>query len=127
METLKPAFIAALCAALAVPAARQAALAVDAGESEARSFAAAGGPDLTADDQGENEKDLSLTREIRRALVSDTSLSTGAKNVKIISVDGKVALKGRVPSDYEKDRIEAAAVGIAGKGNVDSGLEVGKR
>jgi hyperosmotically inducible periplasmic protein len=48
----------------------------------------------TADQQKNNRSDLDLTRRIRRAIVADKSLSTSAHNVKIITQNGKVTLKG---------------------------------
>jgi hyperosmotically inducible periplasmic protein len=58
-------------------------------------------------------------------VVQDKSLSTYAHNVKIISQNGMVTLKGPVRSDQEKTAIEAKAEEIAGKNNnVTSELEV---
>jgi hyperosmotically inducible protein len=78
----------------------------------------------TADQQKANKADQETTRQIRRAVVQDKSLSTYARNVKIISQNGMVTLKGPVRSDQEKTAIEAKAAEIAGKNNVTSELEV---
>jgi hyperosmotically inducible protein len=78
----------------------------------------------TADQQKANKADQDTTRQIRRAVVQDKSLSTYAHNVKIISQNGMVTLKGPVRSDQEKSAIEAKAAEIAGKNNVTSELEV---
>jgi hyperosmotically inducible periplasmic protein len=78
----------------------------------------------TADQQKANKADQETTRQIRRAVVQDKSLSTYAHNVKIISQNGMVTLKGPVRSDQEKTAIEAKAAEIAGKNNVTSELEV---
>jgi hyperosmotically inducible protein len=79
---------------------------------------------LTAD-QGSNQKsDRDIMQGIRKAVVADTSLSTYAKNVKIISVNGKVTLKGPVRSDAESTSIENEAVQVAGAGNVTNQLSV---
>jgi hyperosmotically inducible protein len=78
----------------------------------------------TADQQKANKADQETTRQIRRAVVQDKSLSTYAHNVKIISQNGMVTLKGPVRSDQEKTAIEAKAAEIAGKNNVNSELEV---
>jgi osmotically-inducible protein OsmY len=78
----------------------------------------------TADQQKENRSDLELTKQIRRALLQDKSLSTHAHNVKIISKDGVVTLKGPVNSDVEKQAVESKAGEIAGSNKVISILEV---
>ena len=78
----------------------------------------------TADQQKMNPADRDLTKKIRMALHSDKSLSTYAHNVKIVSQDGKVTLKGPVRSDDEKASIEAKAAQIAGQGNVTNQLTV---
>lgn len=78
----------------------------------------------TADQQKENRSDRDLTKQIRRALVKDKSLSTYAHNVKIISRDGKVTLKGPVRSEGEKQAVEAKAIEVAGQGNVTNGIHV---
>jgi osmotically-inducible protein OsmY len=61
-----------------------------------------------------NGVDRELSKKIRQAIVADKSLSTYAHNVKIISRDGVVTLKGPVHSDVEKSTIEAKAAEIAG-------------
>ena len=65
-----------------------------------------------------------ITQQIRQDLMKDKSLSFTAKNVKIITIDGKVTLRGPVKSDAERSAIEAAARRVTG--NVDSQLEVSK-
>jgi hyperosmotically inducible protein len=78
----------------------------------------------TADQQMNNRSDLELTRQIRKALMNDKSLSSYAHNVKIIAQDGAVTLKGPVRSEEEKTAIEAKATEVAGNGKVTSQLEV---
>jgi osmotically-inducible protein OsmY len=78
----------------------------------------------TADQQKETQSDREMTRQIRRSIVQDKSLSTYAHNVKIISQNGMVTLKGPVRSDEEKTAVEAKAAEIAGKDKVTSQLEV---
>ncbi|MBY0544589.1 MAG: BON domain-containing protein [Gammaproteobacteria bacterium] len=70
------------------------------------------------------EPDRNMMRRIRKAVVDDTSLSTDAQNVKIISVNGHVTLKGPVSSSEEKRKIEAKAIAVAGKDNVANELSV---
>src|SRR5262249_31647559 len=68
----------------------------------------------TADQQKENNSDRELTRQVRRAIVSDKSLSTYAHNVKIIAQNGTVTLKGPVKSEAEKTAVEQKAADAAG-------------
>jgi osmotically-inducible protein OsmY len=72
--------------------------------------------------QSNQSSDLTITRNIRRALVKDKALSVEAHNVTIITKDGKVTLKGRVESVSEKQTVESAANNVAGVGNVDDQL-----
>jgi len=78
----------------------------------------------TADQQKMNTTDRNITKQIRSAIYKDKSLSTYAHNIKIISQDGKVTLKGPVRTDDEKTSIEAKAAAVVGEGNVTSQLEV---
>jgi len=80
--------------------------------------------EATADKQKENSTDRQLTQQIRKALVKDKSLSTYAHNVKVISQNGMVTLKGPVKSEEEKQAIEAKAAQIAGADKVTNQLEV---
>lgn len=82
----------------------------------------AGAP--TAEQQNNNRSDLEITRQIRRALVTDKSLSMYAHNVKIITQNGSVTLKGPVRSEEERQTVETKAVEVAGKANVKCELEV---
>jgi osmotically-inducible protein OsmY len=79
---------------------------------------------VTADQQKANTSDQDITKNIRRSIVSDKSLSTYAHNVKIITQNGSVTLKGPVQSDSEKQSIEAKAVAIAGADKVTDQLTV---
>jgi len=81
---------------------------------------------LTPTDQGTSESDRKLTQQIRQAVMKDGSLSFTAKNCKIITVNGKVTLRGVVNSAQERSSIEAAAKGIAGVNQVDNLLEIKK-
>jgi hyperosmotically inducible periplasmic protein len=82
------------------------------------------GTTLTPGDQSESQADRTLTQQIRKAVVADKSLSTTAKNIKIITNDGVVTLRGPVNNSHEKERIEAKAQQLAGVNNVDNQLEV---
>ena len=80
--------------------------------------------EATADQQKENRSDRDITRDIRRSITQDKSLSSYAHNVKIISQNGMVTLKGPVRSEDEKMAIEARAAAVVGKDKVTSQLEV---
>ena len=82
---------------------------------------------LTPMDQSNKPSDLKMTREIRRAIVKDRALSTDAKNIKIITIDGAVTLRGPVKTDEEKADIAAKAAQLAGDSNVHNELEVAGR
>lgn len=79
---------------------------------------------MTADQQSNAKSDVELTREIRRAVVKDSSLSTLAHNVKIVSVNGSVTLRGPVKTVEEKTVIASKAQAIAGADRVVNQLEV---
>ena len=78
----------------------------------------------TPGDQSENEADRTITQNIRQVITADDSLSTNAKNVKIITNDGTVTLRGPVKSEKEKAEIEAIAKQVAGVKRVDNQLEI---
>jgi osmotically-inducible protein OsmY len=82
------------------------------------------GDTLTSGDQSETEADRTLTQKIRQAVVGDDALSTTAQNVKIITINGMVTLRGPVKSDTERKEIAAKAEQIAGAGKVQNHLEV---
>jgi hyperosmotically inducible periplasmic protein len=69
---------------------------------------------VTADQQKTNAADTALTAKIRKAVLADKNLSTYAHNVKIISQNGTVTLKGPVHSDDEVKSIMAKATAEAG-------------
>jgi hyperosmotically inducible protein len=79
---------------------------------------------MTADQQKMNPADRNITKQIRSSIYKDKSLSTYAHNIKIITQDGKVTLKGPVRSDDEKANVEAKAAAVVGITNVTSLVEV---
>jgi len=78
----------------------------------------------TADQQKENRSDLEITRQIRKSITQDKGLSTYAKNVKIITQNGNVTLRGPVRSDEEKKSVEAKANDVAGPNHVKSEIQI---
>ncbi len=79
---------------------------------------------ITADQASQKKSDIELMQNIRKAIMEDASLSTTAKNVKIIAVDGRVTLKGPVNSDEERQSIHTKASDIAGMDNVVDRLSI---
>jgi len=71
-------------------------------------------PGATADQQSNRKSDIAITREIRKSVVADSSLSTYAHNVKIITRHGQVTLKGPVKSDDEKQAVASKAKAVVG-------------
>ena len=71
----------------------------------------------TADQQKDNRSD-------RQSIMNDKSLSTYAHNVKIITQNGQVTLKGPVRSEHEKRTVEIKATEVAGKNKVTSQLDI---
>jgi hyperosmotically inducible periplasmic protein len=78
----------------------------------------------TADQQKMNPSDRAITQKIRKAVIEDKSLSTYAHNIKIITQDGKVTLRGPVRSEDEKNNLQAKAVAVAGDASVTNQLEI---
>ena len=78
----------------------------------------------TADQQKDKRSDRDITQQIRQSIMKDKSLSTYAHNVKIITQNGQVTLKGPVRSEDEKKTVEAKATEVAGENKVASQLDV---
>jgi hyperosmotically inducible periplasmic protein len=79
---------------------------------------------VTPGDQGGSAADRELTANIRKAIVDDDSLSTNAHNVKIVTNNGVVTLRGPVKSESERATVVAKAQHVAGVKRVDNQLEV---
>ena len=107
-------------------------------EHEAGSILAAGSPSentqrnlrdrdgttLTPDDQKGDKKDLKITTTIRKSVVKDKSLSIDAQNVKIITSNRVVTLRGPVESTTESMKIEKIAKHTRGVIRIDNQLEI---
>src|SRR6185369_4824597 len=79
---------------------------------------------LTPGDQSSKPADVQITQQLRKAVVNDPNLSVNAQNVKIITVDGVVTLRGPVKNETEKEAIGAKASKIAGVTKVDNQIEL---
>ena len=82
------------------------------------------GDTVTPIDQSQAKADMELTQRIRQALMDDSTLSMTAQNIKVISQNGMVTLRGPVKDQAELDNIVAKAREIAGPTRVDNQLEI---
>lgn len=85
------------------------------------------GDTLTPLDQGSSELDREITRQIRKWVVvepGEDRFSTQAHNIKIVTRDGKVTLRGVVANEGEKKAIEKYARELGGVVTVDNQLAV---
>jgi osmotically-inducible protein OsmY len=78
----------------------------------------------TADNQTNAKSDRLTTQKIRKAIMADKDLSTYAHNVKIITVDGAVTLKGPVQSEEEKQKVASEAAGVVSADKITNELTV---
>lgn len=97
-----------------------------AADNTAKNERDASGDTKTSGDQSNKPEDIKVTAAIRRAVVADDSLTMTATNVKIITADGKVTLRGPVKTAAEKTKIGQIAKKEAGKMTVENMLEVKK-
>jgi osmotically-inducible protein OsmY len=82
------------------------------------------GETQTSGDQSNSSADLKITQAIRQALMKDSELSTTAKNIKIITDNGQVTLRGPVKNAQEKAKIDQLARSAAGGAKIDDQLDV---
>ena len=85
------------------------------------------GATLTPMDQSADPKDFKITQNIRQRIVADDSLGVTAHNIKVITIKGRVTLRGPVATTSERARIVNVAEQIAGTKNVTDELEVAVR
>jgi hyperosmotically inducible periplasmic protein len=78
----------------------------------------------TSGDQSNSSADLKITQAIRQALIKDDQLSTTAKNIKVITANGQVTLRGPVKTAQEKARVDQIAKSAAGGAQIDDQLDV---
>src|SRR5579862_8956878 len=82
--------------------------------------------EVTADQQTAGGVDAEITRQIRQELMADKQLSTYAQNVKIITLNGRVTLKGPVRSREEESAILKYARSAPGVSRVTDKLEIAR-
>jgi hyperosmotically inducible periplasmic protein len=78
----------------------------------------------TSGDQSNSSADLKITQAIRQALMKDGELSTTAKNIKVITENGQVTLRGPVKTAQEKARVDQLAKSAAGGAPIVDQLDV---
>ena len=79
---------------------------------------------VTAGDQANAKSDLTVTQAIRAAVGADRALYVNADDVKIISANGVVTLRGSVGSAYQKASIGLTAQRVAGVSCVNNELDI---
>jgi osmotically-inducible protein OsmY len=82
------------------------------------------GETQTSGDQSNSSADLKTTQAIRQALMKDPALSATAKNIKVITANGHVTLRGPVNTAQEKAKIDQFAKSAAGGAEIENELEV---
>jgi hyperosmotically inducible protein len=82
------------------------------------------GETKTSGDQSNGSADLKTTQAIRQALMKDGELSMTAKNIKVITANGHVTLRGPVKTAQEKAKIDQLAKSAAGGAQIDNQLDV---
>jgi osmotically-inducible protein OsmY len=97
--------------------------ATSASENTERNARDKGNTTLTPEDQKETKKDIKITSKIRKTVVRDKSLSIDAQNVKIITRNGVVTLRGPVASEAEKIKLQQIVQQTKGVVQVDNQLE----
>lgn len=82
------------------------------------------GETQTSGDQSNSSADLKTTQAIRQALMKDGELSMTAKNIKVITTNGHVTLRGPVKTSQEKAKVGQLAKSAAGGAQIEDQLEV---
>jgi osmotically-inducible protein OsmY len=82
------------------------------------------GETKTSGDQSNSSADLKTTQAIRQALMKDGELSMTAKNIKVITANGHVTLRGPVNTAQEKAKIDQLAKSAAGGAQIENQLDV---
>jgi osmotically-inducible protein OsmY len=70
---------------------------------------------------------LKITQAVRRALMNDGELSTTAKNIKVITANGQVTLRGPVNNAQEKAKVDQIARSAASGAQIVDQLDVVKQ
>lgn len=106
-----------LCLTLSVPAAYAQSTAPDNSQQNQNQT-------TTAQSQSSRKADRMTTAQARKAVIADKNLSLDAHNVKIVTRNGMVTLKGPVASDAEKQQVATDIESIVSADKVDNQLTV---
>ncbi len=79
---------------------------------------------LTPLNQGNSTADIATTAQIRKEIIAGKNMSVNARNVKIITNDGQITLRGPVNTAEEKRLIGEIAERSPHSGKVDNQLEI---
>lgn len=79
---------------------------------------------LSADNQADTKSDRLTTANVRKAIIADKDLSTYAHNVKVITLNGAVTLKGPVSSEEEKEKVASDAASVVSADKITNHLTV---
>ncbi|HEX4652943.1 MAG TPA: BON domain-containing protein [Candidatus Udaeobacter sp.] len=82
------------------------------------------GDTQTSGDQSNSSDDLKITQAVRQALMKDSELSTTAKNIKVVTANGQVTLRGPVKNAQEKAKVAQLASSAAGGARIDNQVDV---
>jgi osmotically-inducible protein OsmY len=82
------------------------------------------GDTQTSDKQSNAKADRDITAKVRKEIVGDKDLSTYAHNVKVITVNGAVTLKGPVKSEDEKTKVAELAANVVSADKITNELTV---
>lgn len=114
---------AAIGVTLSLPMASRSAIAQDAASKPDNSAQNTNQP-RTAQDQSNVQSDRETTAKVRKAIIADKDLSMYAHNIKIITRNGTVTLKGPVKSDDEKQKVETDVAGVVSRDSLVDQLTV---
>ncbi|WP_084079805.1 BON domain-containing protein [Edaphobacter aggregans] len=80
----------------------------------------------SADTQSNTKSDRDITAKIRKEIMANKDLSTYAHNVKIVTKNGAVTLKGPVKSDDEKAKVAEIAANVVSADKVTNEITIAK-
>lgn len=80
--------------------------------------------EINAMSQGTSKNDMAITRKIRQDIMAEKDLSINARNITVITLHGRVTLKGTVDTEQEKQKLGDIAAHDATAGSVDNELQV---
>src|SRR4051794_10098593 len=82
------------------------------------------GDTATSGDQSNSSADLKITQAIRQGLMKDGEFSTPAKNIKVVTANGQVTLRGPVNNAQEKAKVHQIARSAGGGAKIVDELDV---